>query len=68
NISGVQIDVHHVVDARVPNEGGLLVRLGYRGMHWLLADDLDNSAWAAVARNMNTNDLRAGILKWPHHL
>lgn len=67
-IAGVQIDVHHVIRARTPNEGGLLVRLGYRGMHWLLCDDLNDAAWSAVANNLDSEDIRAGILKWPHHL
>jgi hypothetical protein len=60
--------VHHVIHARTPNEGGLLVRLGYKGMHWLLCDDLNDAAWSAVARNLRLTDIRAGILKWPHHL
>src|SRR6202043_211844 len=68
SISDVQIEVHHVIRAREPNEGGLLVRLGYHGMHWLLADDLEDPAWAAMLRNLSAAELGTGVLKWPHHL
>jgi hypothetical protein len=67
-IADVQIEVHHVIAARVPNQGGLLVRLGYRGMHWLLSDDLDETAIRTFVRGLGPGSLSAGILKWPHHL
>ncbi len=66
--AGVTIDVHHLVRAQKPNDGGLLVRLGYKGMHWLLCDDLSDTAWTTIAKNSDELNLRAGILKWPHHL
>lgn len=68
SIAGTQIDIHHMIRARDPNDGGLLVRIGYKGMHWLLCDDLSDVAWTAIAKNSDDLDLRAGILKWPHHL
>jgi hypothetical protein len=68
NVAGVQIDVHHLIRAQKPNDGGLLVRLGYKGMHWLLCDDLSDTAWSAIASSSLNVNLRAGVLKWPHHL
>jgi hypothetical protein len=67
-VAGVQIEVHHVVNARSPNEAGLVVRLGYRGMHWLLCDDLNPAAQVAMMNGLDDDQLQAGILKWPHHL
>jgi hypothetical protein len=68
NISGVTIEVHHMIDARSEDDGGLLVRMGYKGMHWLLCDDLSDVALAALVNDLTTNELSAGILKWPRKL
>lgn len=69
SISDTQIEIHHIAHARSPNEGGLVVRLGHRGMHWLLCDDLDAAGFAkVVASDLGPAELRAGTLKWPHHL
>jgi beta-lactamase superfamily II metal-dependent hydrolase len=67
-VAGVQIEMHHTVEARTPNEAGLLVRLGYKGMHWLLCDDLNQAALGAVNDGLDDSRLHAGVLKWPHHL
>jgi hypothetical protein len=68
NIAGATIDVHHLIEARSADDGGLLVRIGYKGLHWLLCDDLSEVALAAFVNDLGTGELSAGILKWPHHL
>lgn len=68
NIAGATIDVHHMIEARSEDDGGLLVRIGYKGLHWLLCDDLSDVALAAFVNDLAMAELSAGILKWPHHL
>jgi hypothetical protein len=68
NIAGATIDVHHVIEARSEDDGGLLVRIGYKGLHWLLCDDLSDVALAAFVNDLPARELSGGILKWPHHL
>jgi beta-lactamase superfamily II metal-dependent hydrolase len=64
----LQVVVYHMVDASAPNDGGLAVRLKYRGMSELLTDDLSPKALAALVDSEYASELQSGLLKWPHHV
>ncbi|MGR9079536.1 MBL fold metallo-hydrolase [Rhizobium leguminosarum] len=64
----VEISLYHATDAVSPNDSGFLVKLAHRGTSVLLTDDLSATTLRAMMMNLGPAVLRAGFLKWPHHL
>ncbi|MGO7035164.1 MBL fold metallo-hydrolase [Rhizobium ruizarguesonis] len=63
-----EISMFHATDAVAPNDSGFLVKLVHRGRSVLLTDDLSATTLRAMTTSLDPSILRAGFLKWPHHL
>lgn len=63
-----EISLYHATDAVSPNDSGFLVKLAHRGTSVLLTDDLSATTLRSMMMALDPTVLRAGFLKWPHHL
>ncbi|MDR6670224.1 MBL fold metallo-hydrolase [Rhizobium sp. 1399] len=63
-----EFSLYHATNATSPNDSGFLVKLTHRGMSVLLTDDLSAITLRAMTTSLGSTVLKAGFLKWPHHL
>lgn len=63
-----EISLYHSTDAAKPNDAGFLFKIVSRGRALLWTDDLSVATLATMTDVLGEAVLRAGFLKWPHHL
>lgn len=63
-----ELSLYHVTRGVLPNDSGFLVKLTNGGRSVLLTDDLSAKSLTLMTSLLPPEVLKAGFLKWPHHL